>query len=69
MPSRADCYIEDPPEPPPTVDISFSDDEGIMSRTMVHVRDWNLLQQWASDMQTWANEIRGCVYQIMEKEP
>lgn len=68
MPYRASCYIEDPPDPPPAIDLNF-EDEDVIRRTTVHIGQYNLMQQWAADMQVWIGTMRSCLYQITGQEP
>jgi outer membrane biogenesis lipoprotein LolB len=59
------CYVSDIPEPPPAIDFDFKDDD-VIRRTTVHIGQYNLLQQWAVDMQTWSTSVRECLVEAMQ---
>lgn len=57
MPS---CSLDDVPKAPPMLEFNFDDDD-IIQRTTVHIGQYNLLQQWAADMEQWAGAVKGCI--------
>lgn len=67
MPSRASCYLEAPAQPPADIELNF-DDENVITRTTVNIRQYNALLEWTRDLQRWMDGVRACLSEITGSE-
>lgn len=67
MPSKASCYLSEMPSVPQPIELNFDDDD-VIRRTMVSIREHNDLVQWAADVGHWMESVRICLGQITGEE-
>lgn len=56
----ASCYLESMPTEPEEAKMYMEDDD-IVRRVFVHVRQWNEMVQFAHDMTMWGASVAQCI--------
>lgn len=54
------CYLGEMPEPPEPLALKFEDDN-IITRTTVNIRQYNDLVAWAKDLGHWVWTVNECM--------
>lgn len=68
LPQRPTCWLAEMPEAPADIELNFDDDD-IIRRTTVTIRQHNELLQWARDVGHWMGSVKECFYAIQGSEP
>lgn len=63
-PTPVACILEDVPKPPEPLVLDFENDN-VIDRAMVHLRDYDLMITYAHDMATWGNLIGLCLRRLV----
>lgn len=60
------CYaVQDMPDPPESLTLDY-DQEDVIRRTNVNIRDHNDMVDWAHAMMIWAGSVADCLNAITE---
>lgn len=62
--TKVTCYISEIPEAPKPLSIDF-ENQNIIDRAFVHIRDYDAQVTWSRDMATWANLVDLCLRRVV----
>lgn len=60
-PTALDCYLEDPPQPPPELPLNLNDDD-VIRRVYIHKLEYNDAIVWMHAMSAWSADLLACLY-------
>ncbi len=63
LPERTRCWLEDAPSVPEPITLNYDDDD-IIRRAFVSVRQHNDLVAWIGDLANWMESVNACVVQL-----
>src|SRR5258706_9157960 len=66
MPAAPYCELPGFPSPPPELQLDHRL-EDVIDRTMVHIRDYNLIIEWGMYVSFWSQRVQECLDRLTNK--